>query len=145
MVIGYQGIQAHQPTHGAAGNKGSFPLRQGGILGVYHGLEFLNQPFHGPFAPATDTSQIFFLKREGRILGKAGIVGCVIALRCHDDQWRLGLVHVFLHAPAFAIGGVLVEKNVMAIEHVQHGVAGIGVRGQRIGDIYINPPGLLTA
>lgn len=27
----------------------------------------------------------------------------------------------------------------MAIEHVQHGVAGIGVRGQRIGDIYINP------
>ena len=73
----------------------------------------------------------------GGVLGKATVIGAVIALHCRNDQGRFGPDHVVLQTPAFTVGRILVEKDIVAVKHVKNRITALGMVFEFIGNKHI--------
>ena len=144
MVVGRHGVQAHKPAHGAAGDEGVLPVRQGGEHGVDIGLEGVHQPFHGGAPPTPDVAHLRVVKGKGGVFREAAVVGVVVALHRRDDDRQLGGRREVRHAPALAVGGVLIEKDVVAVEHIEDRIAGLGVFLEGVRYVDVGTPGLVS-
>ena len=126
MVVGGHGVHGHQPAHGGTGNDGVAAVGQGAVILVDVGLQLLDHPVHVNIALAPNFSQGGIFVVQGGVLHQAA-VPLVVAFHGHDDQVFLALHHEFVHAPGFAVGGILVEKHIVPIEHIHHGIAAVGI------------------
>ena len=127
VVVGQQGVQAHQAAHGAAADEGVAAVRLGAEIGVDVGLELPDEPVEGLAALAIKVAVVGVVKTVGRILHQPLVVGSGVALDGRHDEGRIGVIEVIGHAPAFAVGGVLIKEDVLAVEHIEHRVAAVGV------------------
>ena len=122
VIVGAHRIQSDQTAHGGAGDDGIHPVREGPIVLVDVGLQGLDQPVHIDIALALDLAVLGVLISEGGILDQA-LVALVVALHTDDDQFLLALLHEAVHAPGFSEGGILIEKDIVSVEHIHDGVA----------------------
>ena len=60
----------------------------------------------------------------------------MVALNGHDDQLLFAFLHVFIHAPGLAVGCVRIEKYIVTVEHIHHGIP--TVRLLTVGSRQIN-------
>ena len=144
MVVLQQGVQAHQPAHGAAGNKGVLPAGQGAVLPVNLGLEGLYKPVHGGPAPAGDVAEVWLIKGVGGVLRQPPVVRVVVALHRRHNEGHLKGVQILPQPPALAVGGVGVKEDVVAVKHVQHRVMPVQLPVVVCRQIEINAPGLVS-
>ena len=138
VVVGQQGVQAHQAAHGAAADEGVAAVRLGAEIGVDGWLELPDEPVEGLAAPAIEVAVGGVVEAVGRILHQPLIVGPGVALDGRHDEGRIGVIEIIGHAPAFAVGGVCVKEDVLAVEHIKHRVAAVGVRLVHGGQIDIH-------
>ena len=127
VVVGGDAVQRHQPAHGGTGDDGIAPVGEGAVVFVDVGLEHLDHPVHIHIALAPDFSQGAVLIVQGGVLHQTA-VALVVAFHRHDDQVLFAFLHEFVHTPGLAVGGVLVEEYVVAVEHVHHGIAAVSLR-----------------
>ena len=64
------------------------------------------------------------------------MVRTVVTFHSSNDYLSLGAVHKILHAPGFAISGVIIKEYIVAIKHVQHRIALVGVSFVRCRQIF---------
>ena len=86
----------------------------------------MEEPVHVHIALAFDLAVLGVQVGQGGVFDET-LVALVVAFHSHDDQLLFGFDHIVVHAPGFAIGGVLVEEHIVAVEHIHDGVAFIGV------------------
>ena len=139
IVILQQGIQAHQPAHAAAADKGICPVRQGAEILVDQRLEPVDEPAHGGLSLAVKVTVGGVIETVGGILHQTLVVCPGVALDGRHDQRGVGIVQIIRHAPAFAVGGILVEKHVLPIEHIQHGEPALRLCFVHGGQVDIHP------
>ena len=117
-----RGVQAHQPAHAGPADGRVFAPGQGGELRVDVRLEFLHEPLQVLLAGAVDAAEPVGV--IGAVFLQAH-VALVVAFRRGDDGVGVG-VQVFLQAPAGAVGGSGIKKQVVAVEHIHDRVAPAG-------------------
>ena len=113
------------------------PVGLGAVVGVDAGLELVDEPVQGVLAFAVEVAVLLIVEAVGRILHQTLIVGTGVALHRRHDEGRIGVVQIVGHAPALAVGGVLVEKHVLPVEHIQHRIPAVGVSFIHRGQINI--------
>lgn len=112
-------VEAHETTHTAAANRGMLTLRQCWIVGVNIGLEFAYKPVHIGFASTFNaTKEINVI---GAVFDKAHI-SLMVAVLAYDNVFGVG-IEPFFEPPAGAIGCYFVIKEIVAVIHIEHGVA----------------------
>ena len=144
MAVVHQGVHAHQPAHGTAGDEGVGPVGQGAVLPVDGGLEGVYEPVHGDLPPALYMAEVGLVEGVGGVLRQPPVVRMVVALHRRHNEGHLKLVQILPQSPALAIGGVGVEKNVVAVKHVQHGVVPAGLPVVAVRQIEVGSPGLVS-
>ena len=105
----------------------------------------MDEPVQSVLAFAVEVAVLLIVEAVGRILHQTLIVGTGVALHRRHDEGRIGVVQIIRHAPALAVGGVLVEKHVLPVEHIQHRIPppGVGVvhgRQVNIGPAFFFAP-----
>ena len=95
------------------------------------------QPEKGVLALAVKVAVLVVVEAVGRILHQPFVVGSGVALHRRHDQRGVGVVQIIGHAPAFAKGGILVKKDVLAVEHIQHRIPAVRVSFIHRGQINI--------
>ena len=118
VVVVEQGVQAHQAAHGAAADEGVPPVGQGAEIAVDEGLEPVDEPTHRGRALAVKVAVLGVIEAVGRVLHQPLVVRPRVALHRRHDERRVGVVQIIRHAPALAVGSVLVEEDVLAVEHI---------------------------
>ena len=139
IVILQQSVQAHQSAHAAAADKGICPVRQGAEILVDQRLEPVDEPAHGGLSLAVKVAVGGVIEAVGGILHQTLVVCPGVALDGRHDQRGVGIVQIICHAPAFAVGGILVEKYVLPIEHIQHGEPALRLCLVHGGQVDIRP------
>ena len=89
------------------------------------GFHFVNDPVHGGFAHGFKLAEPA-LGGVGHVFAEP-LVALVAAFDAHYDHGFVPAQEKFLHAPGFAIGGILVPKQIVAVEKVHDRVAFCGV------------------
>ena len=95
------------------------PVRQGRAVCVDHGLEHADEPVHRLAPAALKVTVPGHVDAVGGVLVDAGPVFPVVAFERRDDQRDIAVVQELAHAPALAVGRVLVKKDVVPVEHIQ--------------------------
>ena len=113
------------------------PVGQGAEVAVDEGFEPVDIPAHGGLTRAVEVAELRIVEPVGRILHQPFVVGSGVALHRRHDQRGVGVVQIIGHAPAFAKGGILVKKDVLAVEHIQHRIPAVGVSFIHRGQINI--------
>ena len=121
-----RGIQAHNTAHAGAADGGTFPERNGAVLPVDHGLDLMDDPLHGLFAPGLKLSKV--THRRIRQVFTEPLVTLMAALDAHNDQLLGPAFQEFLHTPGFSVGGIFVGEQVMPIKKVHDRIPRIGVK-----------------
>ena len=114
------------------------PVGQGAEIAVDEGLEPVDEPAHGRSPLAVKVAIGRVIEAVGRILHQPFVVGSGVALHRRHDQRGVGVVQIIGHAPALAKGGILVKKDILAVEHVQHRIPAVRVGFVHGGQIDIN-------
>ena len=140
VVVYRHAVQRHQSAHGRTGDDGVASVRQGSVVFVDIWLEFVDHPVQHDAALALDSSVLGILVGHRGILNQSA-VALVIALHTHDNQLLAAFLHVVVHAPGLAEGGILVKEYVVTVEHVHHGVTPIRVFLVGLRQIDIRPAG----
>ena len=74
----------------------------------------------------------------------AGVLDYIVALDAYQDQLLAALIHIVLHAPGGAVGGVLVEKYIVSVEQIHNGVALFGLLGVAFRQVNIGSANLVS-
>ena len=139
IAVLQKSVQAHEAAHGAAADEGMSPVGLCAVVGVDVGLELVDEPVQGVLAFAVEVAVLLIVEAVGRILHQTLIVGTGVALHRRHDEGRIGVVQIIRHAPALTVGGVLVEKHVLPVEHIQHRIPPVRVSLVHGGQIDIGP------
>ena len=132
-------VEAHQPAHGAAPDKGVLPVRQGAEALVDVGLQVVDVPLHGFLCPGLIWAAPFAagIVVKGRVLREPAVIRVGVAFQRHHNQRRLCIIQIPAHAPALAVGGVVIKKDILPVKHVEHGIAPGRLRVVAPGKIYV--------
>ena len=142
LVVAQDRVQAHQPAHGAAGDEGMRAAGLCGVAPVDQGFELLSEPVHRLLPSARHMAQMRVIKGKGRVFRKPAVIRAMVAFHGHDHHAGVRFVHVGAHAPGGAVGGVLVEKHVVPVKHIQYGQPLPPVHS--VGQVHIYIARLLT-
>ena len=80
----------------------------------------MDKPVHCDPAVARHMAEIGLVEGIGGVLRQPPVVRVVVALHRRHNERHLEGVQILPQPPALAVGGVGVEKNIVAVEHVQH-------------------------
>ena len=118
-------VQGHNAAHAGAADGGAFPEGHGPVFPVDHGLDLLNDPAEGGIALGIELAEI---ARGG--IGKVfaePLLAVVAAFHAHYDHVLVPALQEFLQAPGFSVGGIGIQKQVVAVKKVHDGVALVGL------------------
>ena len=143
VVVGGDGVHRHQAAHGGTGDDGVLPVGKGAVVFVNVWLQLTHHPIHVYASLAPDLAQFGILVADGRVLDEAA-VALGVAFHADDDQVFFAFGHVFVHAPGFAEGGILVEEDIVPVEHIHDGIPALGFFFVRFRQIDVSPPRSVT-
>ena len=83
-----------------------FPVGKGAETIINITFKCIYHPVHSKFSKSLDFSQLRIHKIIGRILFQSSVVRIVITFYSGDNKLCIGVIHIFFHAPAFAVGGI---------------------------------------
>ena len=124
-VIVDTGIKRHDATHAGTADGGAFPEGNGAVFPVNHGFDLVYDPVHGGFSLGIELAEPAF-GRIGHIFTEA-FISLMTAFNTHHDHGLGPAIQEFLHAPGFAVGGIFVEEQIVAIKKIHDGIPFIGV------------------
>ena len=81
-------------------------------------LQFIHIPVHRHPTAANDLSHFSMSEIVGAVFLQPAIIRVMAALHRNDDHLCMGTVHVFFHAPAFAVRSVFIKKDIVPVKHV---------------------------
>ena len=143
LVINGCAIQRHQPAHGGTGDDGVAPVGQGAVVRIDEGLQLLDHPVHVHISLAANFAQGGVFIAQGGVFNDA-LVAIVVAFHGYNDELFFAFLHVFVHAPGFSEGSVLIKKNVVPVEHIHHGIAPLGLPFVAFRQIKVDVAGGVT-
>ena len=120
-VVAHQGEGRHEPAHAGAADARALPEGDGGEGAVDVGLELVDQPLHGGLAQGFVAPQPAVIALVGQIFAEP-LVPHVAALDAHDDHGLVPSGHVFIQAPTFSVGGVLIPEQIVPVKKVHDGI-----------------------
>ena len=118
-------VQAHDAAHAGAADGGAFPEGDGAVVRIDDRFQDVHDPVHGGFAHGFKLGEVTH-GGVGQVFAQP-LVTLVTALDAHDDDVLAPAGEEIFQSPAFAVGGIGIGKEVMTVEKVHDGVAGIGV------------------
>ena len=116
------------------------PVAEGSKIPVNLRFQRVDHPVHRNRTLCCDAAASCVMKAERSILLEPSIVRAVVAFDCHNDHLCIGMIHVFLHAPAFPIGGIRIKKDIMSVKHIQNRIISFPVPVIGIRKINIKIP-----
>ena len=126
VIEGGGGIEGHEAAHAGAADQSVLPVRQGPEIAVDIGLQLLDEPVHIALALTLDPAKLGILKGHRGVLPQAA-VPLPVALDAHKDQLLAAFLHVVVHAPGGAVGGILVKKHVVSVKEIHNRVSSLRV------------------
>ena len=120
-VIMNRCVQTHNAAHAGAADGGALPKGNGAVVRINDRLQDVYDPIHGGFAHGYKFAESAH-SRVGQVLTES-LIAFVAALDTYDDDILSPAIQKLLKTPALAIGGVFVEKEIMAVKKVHDGVA----------------------
>ena len=114
------GVESHDAPHAGAADGGAFPEGNGAVADVNMGLHIPENPLHSLPAPGLKLPEPT-LSRIGQILAEP-LLTLVAAFDAHQNHGLFPLGEKLCHAPGFAIGGILIPEQIVAVKKVHHGV-----------------------
>ena len=122
VVEADDGIERHHAAHRIAGDGGCLAVGPGAIVLVDEGLEAVLDPLERLMADTGDVAVEAALDIVGTVFADACPV-VLGAFDAHHDEAFPPAVEKLLEAQAPAEGGIAVEVEVVAVEHVEDGIA----------------------
>ena len=107
------------------------------------GFQGPDHPLHIDKALALDFAKFSVFKIDRGVLFQP-VVALVIAFNSNDNQILAAFFHVFVHAPGFSVGSVLVKKDIVAVKHVHDGIAAVKFFLVGSGQINVGFPGCIS-
>ena len=114
------GVESHDASHAGAADGSAFPEGNGAVGDVNIGLHIPENPLHSLPAPGLKLPEPT-LSGIGQILAEP-LLTLVAAFDSYQNHGLFPLGEKLCHAPGFAVGGILIPEQIVAVKKIHHGV-----------------------
>ena len=119
-------VQGHQTAHAGAADGGAGAHGIGAVIRVDDGFQFLDDPVKGVIPGGGDALAEGVLQSgPGEVLAQPFALA-VAALDTHNDDVLGPAAEEGSESPGFAVGGIRVGEEVVAVQEVHDGIARLG-------------------